>query len=158
MLRYSCHHFEELTTSALYDIMALRQQVFVVEQNCPYLDADGVDLQCWHLLGQASDDALLAYARLIPRGLVFEEYTSIGRVITAPQIRGRGAGRQLTQKALDWLDHQFPAAPVKISAQCYLIRFYESFGFETVGESYLEDDIPHIGMIRSQKRVGKNQP
>ena len=131
-LRFQCLPFDLLDAGRLYQIMTLRQEVFVVEQACAYLDADGKDLLCHHILGYHPDGRLWAYARIIPPGLSYEGYVSIGRVVTAPEARRFGYGK----------------APVKISAQAYLIGFYASFGFKTVGEEYLEDGIPHIGMVR----------
>ena len=128
--------------------MALRQEVFVVEQNCPYLDADGKDLPAHHLLGYNNKGQLLAYCRLLPKGVSYEKYPSFGRVVTAASIRGDGHGRKLMEKTLEWMGRLFGKEAIKISAQCYLIPFYESLGFQTVGKEYLEDDIPHIGMVR----------
>lgn len=147
MLFYSCHPFAQLTPVELYEIMALRQEVFIVEQNCPYLDADGRDLQAWHLCGRDAGGKLMAYARLLPAGVSYEHYPSIGRVVSAPAIRGSGAGRELLLHSIGMCRHLFGPAPVKIGAQTYLLRFYESFGFRSTGEEYLEDGIPHTGMI-----------
>jgi len=144
---YTCLTFNELTLQQLYDMMVLRQEVFVVEQNCPYLDADSADQKAWHLMGY-QNDKLVAYTRLLPKGTTYEKYPSIGRVITAQSIRRAGEGRTLMEKSLDWSHKLFGQTPIKISAQCYLVRFYESLGFETVGEEYLEDDIPHIAMVK----------
>lgn len=146
-MTFYCKAFEDLHLRELYDIMILRQRVFVVEQHCPYLDADGLDPGSYHLMG-GQDGLLVAYARLLPKGLSYPEYASIGRIITAPETRRTGMGKLLMQEALEAAQRLFGEGPLKISAQCYLIRFYEGFGFETVGEQYLEDDIPHIAMLR----------
>jgi ElaA protein len=146
-LQYQTLSFYDLSLDQLYALMALRQEVFVVEQNCPYLDADGADQKGWHLLGTSEEGQLLAYARLLPPGVSYPAHASIGRVITSPSARGKGYGLELMRVAIDEINRLFPGAPLKISAQCYLIRFYESLGFKTVGESYLEDDIPHIAMV-----------
>ncbi len=143
--------FQELSLQQLYQIMQLRQEVFVVEQNCPYLDADGKDQVGYHLMGQDTNSQLMAYTRLLPKGISYEQYVSIGRVVTSPKTRGTGIGKLLMQESLKAIEALFPATDIKISAQCYLIKFYESFGFQTVGESYLEDDIPHIAMIRKNQ-------
>ena len=150
-ISFQCLAFEQLNIHQLYRIMALRQEVFIVEQNCPYQDADGKDQKAFHLLGLDENGVCIAYARLMPRGLSYEDYTAIGRVLTAPQARGLGLGKKLLTFALNWMNKNFAAIPIKISAQCYLIRFYEEFGFQTIGESYLEDNIPHIAMIRAVK-------
>ncbi len=145
---YTCLTFNELTLQQLYDIMVLRQEVFVVEQNCPYLDADSNDQKAWHVMGY-QNDKLVAYTRLLPKGISYKKYPAIGRVITAQSVRRTGEGKRLMEKSIDWSYKLFGQTPIKISAQCYLIRFYQSFGFEPVGEEYLEDDIPHIAMIKS---------
>lgn len=147
MLLYSCLPFEQLTPGELYEIMALRQEVFVVEQNCPYLDADGNDLRAWHLMGRNPEGRLLAYTRLLPVGLPYPGHSSIGRVVTSPTARGAGAGRELMQRSLDLCRHLFGPYPIKIGAQSYLLRFYESLGFQSTGEAYLEDGIPHTKMV-----------
>jgi ElaA protein len=148
MCYFKCKPFSELTTDELYELMALRQEVFVVEQNCPYLDADGKDQQAWHLMGFDKNEKLIAYARIAPQGVFYENYVSIGRIVTSPSVRGKGIGKKLMVACFEAIEKLFKNQPVKISAQYYLIRFYESFGFETIGEQYLEDDIPHIAMIR----------
>lgn len=147
MLHFSCVPFEQLTVRELYDIMALRQEVFVVEQNCPYLDADGKDLYAWHLMGRDRDHRLLAYTRLLPVGVSYEGYCSIGRVVSSPAARGTGGGRVVMQRSIELCRHLFGPAPIKIGAQTYLLRFYESLGFRSTGEEYLEDGIPHTKMI-----------
>jgi ElaA protein len=147
-LSFYCKDFESLHLRELYDVMVLRQRVFVVEQNCPYLDTDGLDQDSYHLMGVLEGN-LVAYARILPKGLSYAAYAAIGRIVTAPEVRGTGAGKALVNEALAQCEIRFGAGPVKISAQCYLIRFYEGFGFKKVGEEYLEDDIPHIAMIKS---------
>lgn len=146
MLSFSCLTFDRLTPYELYDIMALRQEVFVVEQNCPYLDADGKDLQSWHLMGRNEEGKLVAYTRLLPKGLAYEDYVSIGRVVTSPSARGTGVGKILMQRSIEMCRHLFGNQPIKIGAQSYLLKFYESFGFQSTGEEYLEDGIPHTKM------------
>lgn len=147
MLRFSCLPFEALTPHELYDIMVLRQAVFVVEQNCPYLDADGKDSDAWHLLARDEHGALVAYTRLLPAGISYPGYTSIGRVVSAGAARGTGAGRVVMQRSIELCRHLFGNAPIKIGAQTYLLRFYESFGFRSTGKAYLEDGIPHTEMV-----------
>lgn len=151
MLRFSCLPFDQLTPKELYAIMALRQEVFVVEQNCPYLDADGKDLYAWHLSGLDAGNNLLAYTRLLPEGISYEGYTSIGRVVSAPAARGTGAGRAVMRQSIDMCRHLFGPLPIKIGAQTYLLRFYESLGFRSTGEEYLEDGIPHTKMVLTFK-------
>ena len=126
--------------------MSLRQEVFVVEQNCPYLDADNKDQCSYHLMIH-EDNALVAYARILPKGESYDAYCSIGRIATAPSHRKKGIGRKLTRYAIDQCNLVFPHDEIKISAQSYLLDFYKEFKFEEVGEEYLEDDIPHKAMI-----------
>jgi ElaA protein len=149
-ISFSCLPFDDLTLQELYDIMSLRQEVFIVEQNCPYLDADGKDQHAWHLSGTNSAGQLIAYARLLPKGVSYTGYASIGRVVTAPSVRRSGAGRLLMQETIRICLQLFGPVPLKISAQEYLREFYASFGFDPIGETYLEDGIPHIAMIRDE--------
>jgi ElaA protein len=145
---FQCLPFEELSTTELYEIMALRQLVFVVEQNCPYLDADGKDLSAWHLLCRNSKGTLIAYTRLLPKGISYPDYPSIGRVVNHPEVRGTGIGKQLMEKSIALCIYLFGNEPIKIGAQRYLKTFYEGHGFVATGEEYLEDGIPHLKMIR----------
>jgi ElaA protein len=142
-----CVPFDALTGRELYDILALRQEVFVVEQNCPYLDADGKDIKGWHLMLFNTEGVLAAYTRLLEKGISYDNYASIGRVVSAAHARGTGAGRAVMQESINQMGQLFPNQPVKIGAQSYLLKFYESLGFESTGEEYLEDDIPHTSMI-----------
>ena len=154
MISFSCLSFEELSLHQLYELLALRQEVFAVEQDCVYQDADGKDQQSWHLLG--CDDRtgkLLAYCRLMPKGLVYEDYIAIGRVITAQEARGKGLGKKLMQEGIREIQKLLGAQAIKISAQSYLQKFYSELGFEATGEEYLEDGIPHIAMIRKNSNL-----
>lgn len=144
---FTCKPFNQLSPMELYEIMALRQEVFIVEQNCPYLDADGKDPASWHLLDRNADGFLNGYCRLVPEGVSYPGYTSIGRVVTSPSARRKGYGKLLIQEAIRRARELFGNQPIKISAQSYLLDFYQSFGFVPVGEEYLEDDIPHTAMI-----------
>jgi ElaA protein len=140
--------FEALSALELYEIMALRQEVFVVEQNCPYLDADGVDLHAYHLMMRDEKSKLIAYTRLIPTEVSYSGYTSIGRVVSSPSVRGKGVGKLLMEQSIEAIKAYFGTTfPIKIGAQSYLLDFYRSFGFESIGEEYLEDNIPHTKMI-----------
>ncbi len=148
MITFKCKTFQELSIDELYAMMVLRQEVFVVEQNCVYTDADNRDQASWHLLGTDTNGELVAYLRILPKGLSYKEYPSIGRVATSNKIRKQGIGRVLMEEALIHTDRLFPKERIKISAQVYIVSFYNSLGFESVGEAYLEDGIPHTGMIR----------
>ena len=148
LLDWRVQPFEQLDVVALYAILQLRSEVFVVEQQCVYLDVDGKDLRCHHLTGW-DGDTLAAYARLVPAGLSFDE-ASIGRVLTSPRYRGSGAGRTLLARSIEACHRVFGPQPIRIGAQRYLQRFYESFGFVACSEVYVEDGIPHVDMLRVQ--------
>ena len=148
MLNFRCKAFHELTAPQLYTIMVLRQEVFVVEQNCAYLDADGKDFSSWHLMGHDDEGQLVAYARLMPQGTSYENHASIGRVLTARTHRHQGIGKAIMKSALDTMEQLFPGESIKISAQSYLKDFYEKLGFVISGPAYLEDGIPHYPMVR----------
>ncbi|QRN95800.1 GNAT family N-acetyltransferase [Archangium violaceum] len=142
--------FPELTLDELYRLLALRQEVFVVEQRSIYQDADGYDRGSHHLLGteEGPDGAqLVAYLRVLPPGLKYPE-ASLGRVVTAPSARRFGYGKVLVEKGLAFLEEHHPRTPIRIGAQNYLRRFYEGFGFRAVGDVYDEDGIPHVDMYR----------
>lgn len=148
---WRCVPFAELTLDDLYDLLALRAAVFVVEQECPYQDLDGLDRPALHLLGRR-EGALLAYARLHPPGVRFPA-ASVGRIVTAPAVRRTGLGRALMRQALGQVDARWAPVGVEIGAQRYLERFYGGFGFRTVGEPYDEDGIEHVWMVREPARA-----
>lgn len=157
-MHWQCLPFEQLTAAQLYDIMALRQEVFVVEQTCAYLDADGKDPKSYHVWAeeettQGGEYNVLAYARIVKPGVSYPE-VSIGRVVTSPAARRTGLGKELMKTTMDFIAEMYGEVPIRISAQCYLEDFYRGFGFEIVGEPYLEDDIPHVGMLRGVKGGG----
>ena len=118
--------FSALSLSELYDIMYLRQLVFVVEQNCPYIDADYKDLKGWHVLGY-SENILMAYARLLPKGISYSNEPSIGRVVNHPDYRHKGIGKALMKESLQLLEDVYKTKACRISAQTYLVKFYEYF-------------------------------
>ena len=144
-MRWTCLRFDELSVRQLYDVLALRSEVFVVEQNCVFLDIDGLDPLTLHLMGTGDDGPLQAYARLIPPG-VKAPGALIGRVVTSPAARGGGAGRALMAEAVAQCGRLWPGHAITLHAQAHLDRFYGSFGFEPVGQPYVEDGIPHIEM------------
>ncbi|MBR9921235.1 MAG: GNAT family N-acetyltransferase [Bacteroidetes bacterium] len=149
MLHYHLKAFDQLALEELYELLKLRAEVFVVEQDCPYLDLDGQDQQGWHLLGMDDSDQLQAYVRILPPGTSYPEYASIGRVVTREETRGKGYGKTVMAEALKHCEQLFPSGTkIKISAQVYLLGFYQSLGFKEVGAGYLEDGIPHIAMLR----------
>ena len=143
-LNWEYKNFDELSSAELYSILKLRSEVFVVEQDCVYLDMDDKDQQSFHLCGWDNNN-LVAYARILPPGLAFEE-ASIGRVVTNPRYRKTGAGRILMNYAIDKTLNHFSVTKIKIGAQKYLFDFYGSLGFTQSGPEYMEDGIPHIEM------------
>ena len=138
--------YRKLSLDELYSIMRLRQQVFVVEQHCPFVDCDNLDQPSWHLMYCTEGGTLLAYCRLLPVDIAYSGYASIGRVISKQECRGTGMGMLLMEEALRHCSVLFGDAPLQIGAQLYLQEFYRRFGFEAVGEVYLEDGIEHIKM------------
>lgn len=146
MLTILTKSFSELSTKELYDILKLRAEVFVVEQNCVYQDIDGKDQKALHVIG-FKNDKIVAYCRIFKPGDYFEK-ASIGRVVVAVNERKFGYGHVIFQHSVEAVKKFFNETSIKISAQLYLKKFYESHGFFQVGEGYLEDDIPHIGMLK----------
>ena len=146
MIQFKIKPFLELSTNELYAMLQLRSEVFVVEQNCVYQDIDGKDQKAIHVLGY-SEGVLVAYSRLFKPKDYFE-YASIGRVIVKASHRDQKLGHELMRVSIDAITTLFQETKITISAQLYLQKFYESHGFVVVGESYLEDDIPHIEMKR----------
>ncbi len=150
-LRWSWLRWDELGVDELHDALALRARVFVVEQNCPYLDVDGLDRASRHLLGRDDAGTLVAYLRAVEPGRKYAE-PAIGRVVTAPDARGAGLGHALIAEGLARCAEVWPGRAIRISAQAHLQRYYARHGFQTVGEPYLEDDIPHVEMLRPAGR------
>ena len=147
MLTISTKSFSELSTKELYCILQLRAEVFVVEQNCVYQDIDGKDEKALHVIG-FKNDIIVAYCRIFKPGDYFEK-ASIGRVVVAENERKFGYGHVIFRNSMEAVATHFKETSIKISAQLYLKKFYESHGFVQVGEGYLEDDIPHIAMIKN---------
>ncbi|MFS0656432.1 GNAT family N-acetyltransferase [Bacillus sp. 179-C3.3 HS] len=147
-LKWTCQTFEELSKEDLYHILMERVNVFVVEQKCPYPEIDQRDQQALHLMAK-ENDTIVAYCRIFPSGVVYEE-ASIGRVLVTQAGRKKGYGKLLLNAALDKLNERNETS-VKIQAQAYLKSFYESFGFEVVSDCYDEDGIPHIDMVKKKR-------
>lgn len=146
-MNWVCLRFRQLSLDDLYDALALRCRVFVLEQG-PYLDPDGVDRVSAHLLGRDEAGVLQAYLRIVDPGVKYAE-PSIGRVITSPEARGTGLGRQLVAEGVARCLAAWPGQGMRISAQSHLAGFYGGFGFVQVGDDYLEDGIPHCEMQRT---------
>ena len=145
-MNWTWSRFHDLGVDNLYDALALRCRVFVLEQG-PYLDPDGVDRQCWHLLGRDAGGTLQAYLRIVDPGVKYDE-PSIGRVITSAETRGTRLGRRLFAEGVTRCQALWPGQGIRISAQAHLERFYVEWGFRRVGSEYLEDNIPHLEMLR----------
>ncbi len=144
-MTWQCKKFNDLSTLELYKLMQLRSEVFVVEQNCVYLDADGKDEEAWHLFAQEEEN-IIACVRILAPGMSYKE-PSIGRVCTHPKYRSKGLGKILMERSIDRTKELFPAQNIKIGAQVYLHNFYTELGFTKTSEMYLEDDIEHQEML-----------
>lgn len=138
--------FDQLSIEELYEILQLRSEVFVVEQNCVYQDIDGKDNHAMHIIG-IKDDKLVGYARCFPAGIYFKE-AAMGRVIIREEYRSRKLGHEILKAALGAIKEYYDADAIRLSAQLHLTGFYENHGFKPVGTDYLEDGIPHINMIQ----------
>jgi ElaA protein len=146
-LHWAWARFAELGLDGMYDALALRARVFVLEQQCVYEDVDGLDRQAWHLLGRSAEGRALAYLRVVDPGLKYDE-PSIGRVVVDPSQRGSGLGRVLVQQGIARCTSVWPGRGIRIGAQAHLERFYGSLGFVLQGAPYVEDGIPHVEMWR----------
>ncbi|MDX5340182.1 MAG: GNAT family N-acetyltransferase [Cyclobacteriaceae bacterium] len=147
-LNFTIKPFYELSLDELYALLRLRSEVFVVEQNCVFLDQDDKDQHCYHVLLYI-DGQLGGYSRLVPPGLSYHEM-AIGRVITAPFVRGKGLGRVLMEKSIESCQYHFGNGNIRLGAQTYALDFYKSLGFEVDGEVYDEDGIEHVEMLLSR--------
>lgn len=145
MIQYALKSFDALTIQEFHDLVSLRIEIFVVEQNCPYQELDGKDLKSWHVLG-TEDGKLVATARILPPGLSYPE-VSIGRVAMASSQRKKGEGHLLMKFCMLAIIKQFGRVPVRLSAQEHLLAFYEKHEFKSTGKTYLEDGIPHVEML-----------
>lgn len=148
---WSCKPFAQLTTDEVYDLLRLRAEIFVVEQDCAYLDPDGMDQAAWHWLYR-ENGRLLASERCLAPGTAYPHESSIGRVVVDRSGRGRQLGRELLLRGIEFNRARWPECAILIGAQSYLQQFYESLGFVVCSESYMEDGIPHLKM-RFDKRL-----
>ena len=147
MVQFSIKKFTDLNIKELHDSFALRSEVFVVEQNCIYQDIDGKDTSSYHVLGK-KEDTLVAYARILEKGVAYTDFVSIGRIVVSEDYRGEQLGHLLVRFCTDQIHALFPTQRIKISAQAHLESFYNQHGFKKTGDTYLEDGIPHIAMIK----------
>lgn len=139
--------FDELSNKEVHDILALRSEVFVVEQDCAYQDIDGKDFEAIHLFIKDLNDSLLACTRIFAKDAYHKEFVSISRVVVSPKARGISLGKAIMQYSIDMCQKEYGKEAIKISAQKYLDKFYSDLGFKATGKEYLEDGIPHMEMI-----------
>lgn len=144
-MNWKIKKFNELNIEEIYKILALRNEVFIVEQECPYLDCDDKDLNSYHLFLRENGE-IVSYLRILEKGVSYDEI-SIGRVAVKKSYRGKGISRKMMLKAIEFIENNLSENTIKIQAQAYLLDFYSSLGFKAVSEEYLEDNIPHIDMI-----------
>ena len=145
MISWSIKNFDELNKTELYDLLKLRSEVFIVEQNCVYQDIDDKDIKGTHFFTH-DGSGLIAYLRVMELGVFYPNHISIGRVVVKQTHRNKKFGNEILVKAIDFCRKKFPKTPIKISAQTHLKAFYNQFGFEFKGEAYLEDGVPHCAM------------
>lgn len=150
-MQFEIKKFSDLSLNELYDILQLRSEIFVVEQNCVYNDLDGFDSEAVHLFHK-KEEKIVAYARILKPGTRFPDF-SIGRVVVKKEKRGTLLGKALMNAAIEYCVKEWKAEKIKISAQQYLQRFYEELGFVVITEMYLEDGIPHVGMVYKTKTI-----
>ena len=146
MMTIEIKAFNELTLNSLYEVLQLRAEVFVVEQNCPYQDVDGKDQKAMHILGYHKEQ-LVAYTRVFKPGYYFDN-ASIGRVVVKENARQYGFGKDIMKASITFIEDTLDLSTIELSAQTYLKKFYNDLGFQEIGEGYLEDNIPHIRMIK----------
>jgi len=148
-MKISVKKFSELTVDELYDLLQLRSEVFVVEQDCVYQDIDGKDRKALHIIGK-KNGKIVAYSRCFAPGIYFHE-AAIGRVVVVTGERKYGYGHDIMKASIEAINKIYKTEAIKLSAQTYLIKFYESHRFKSIGEGYLEDGIPHIAMVKGVK-------
>ncbi|MCH2224485.1 MAG: GNAT family N-acetyltransferase [Crocinitomicaceae bacterium] len=150
-LDWQIKHYRDLSLNEFHDIIALRLEAFVVEQNCAYLDLDGKDKKCYHLICRDGKGNIVATARIVPPGLIYED-VAIGRVVIDEDIRGNGIGHELMEKCVEFSTLEFGQCPIRISAQKHLEKYYGKHSFESTGKEYLEDGIPHVEMLYTHEK------
>jgi ElaA protein len=149
MLHYEIKHFDQLDLPTFYDLISLRIEIFVIEQNCLYQDLDGKDKKAFHIIGRDENGMVKATARILPSGVSYVEH-SIGRVAVHIDHRMEGEGRKMMNHCLAFMNAEFGAVAIRLSAQKHLEHFYASLGFHSTGKEYLEDGIPHVEMLREK--------
>jgi len=147
-INWNIKHYSKLTINEFHDLIQLRISAFVVEQNCPYQELDGKDKNSFHLIALNEHNHLVATARILPKGISYSNDVAIGRVVISPNYRMNKIGHQLMQECLNFIDSQFGAVSVRISAQKHLENYYAQHHFVSTGKEYLEDNIPHVEMLK----------
>lgn len=142
--------YKDLTIEELYRILKVRNEVFVVEQNCPYQDCDGKDKLAYHLFLEVNGN-IIAYTRILDKGVSYNE-VSIGRFLVQEKHRGKGLAKEMLVKAISFIEESLNEKAIRLSGQVYIKDFYKSFGFKEVSDTYLEDDIPHVEMLRKSDK------
>lgn len=150
MLNWQFKHFDELSLDELHDLIALRIKVFVIEQNCPYQDLDGLDKKCYHLLAKNAKNEIVGTARILPPGLIYPP-VGIGRIVLDESVRGGKNGHELMKQCIQFIFAKFGEVNMKLSAQKHLEKFYAQHGFLSTGKEYLEDGIPHVEMLNTKQ-------
>lgn len=150
ILDWQIKHYSDLNINEFHDLIALRLEAFVVEQNCAYLDLDGKDKKSYHLICRNGKGDIVATARILPPGIAYKD-AAIGRVVIKDEIRGHGIGHDLMERCIKFASTEFGNCPILISAQKHLEKYYEKHGFLSTGKEYLEDGIPHVEMILESK-------
>lgn len=140
--------FKDLTADEYFELLHLRVAVFVVEQDCPYQEVDEKDRQSFHLVGKTESGEVIAVTRILPQKVSYNE-VSVGRVALKKEYRGKGIADTLMVESFQFIEKEFGKQPIRISAQEYLLNYYNKHGFKQVGEGYLEDDIPHVEMLKN---------
>ncbi len=144
-MNYVIKSYDELNSDELYEILRVRNEVFVVEQQCIYQDCDNKDKMSHHLF-LTEDNKIIAYLRILEKGISYDE-VSIGRVLVTENHRGKGLAKNIMIEAINFIKNHMNTTEIRISAQAYLLKFYTSIGFKSASDEYLEDDIPHVEMI-----------
>ena len=148
-MKWSLKKFSELTNHEIYKILKLRNEIFIVEQSCPYMDCDGKDEESYHLFAEDGED-IIAYLRIIKKGIIYDD-VAIGRVCVNKKYRKNNLGREMLLRAISFIENELKEKKIKIQAQSYLYDFYKSLGFKEISDNYLEDGISHIDMIYNKK-------
>ena len=147
-ITWKTKHFNDLSVNEYWELLHLRTEIFVVEQDCPYQEVDEKDKVAYHLFGTTESGKVIATSRVLPQGVSYDEI-SIGRVALKKEARGKGIADEMMNETFKFIQQKFGNVPIRISAQTYLLNFYGKHGFKQVGKGYLEDDIPHIEMINN---------